>query len=40
MNYNDFPILSDEKYKMIQSEYEKFLPFNRKNNINKIYFLL
>ena len=40
MNYNDFPILGDEKYKMIQSEYEKFLPFNRKNNINKIYFLL
>ncbi len=40
MNYNDFPILDDDKYKMIQSEYEKFLPFNRNNSISKIYILL
>ena len=40
MNYNDFPILNDDKYKMIQAEYEKFLPFNRKNIITKIYLLL
>lgn len=40
MNYNDFPILNDDNYRMIQSEYEKFLPFNRKSQIDKLYFTL
>ena len=40
MNYDDFPILNDENYKMIQSQYDKFLPFNRKTCIDKIYILL
>lgn len=40
MDYNDFPILDDDKYQLIQSQYENFLPFNRKDNVNKIYLLL
>ena len=36
MNYNDFPILNNEDYLLINSHYENKVPFDRKKNLYKI----
>ncbi|MBQ8615457.1 MAG: hypothetical protein IJ415_02705 [Clostridia bacterium] len=37
MNYNDFPILNNDEYNLINSHYSNFERFDRKTTIIKIY---
>ncbi len=37
MNYNDFPILDDDTYRMMMNEYNNTLPFDRNTTINKLF---
>lgn len=39
MNYNDFPILNDEEYFLIQAQYES-LPWNRNEKVYAIFLTL
>ncbi len=37
MEYNDFPILNDDEYKLLQDKYNNLLPFDRLQCVNLIY---
>ena len=36
MNYNDFPILNNEEYNLLNEHYSSLYPFNRKELINNL----